>query len=92
MQMILPLWHRPPQGLQQLIPGPFQWTCGGEQLEIFVDFKYLGILFNAVYGMAVTFPMLKRKMFGAWALLKRQYGRLQCTHAKHVLGLSWAHV
>ena len=59
-------------------PGPFQWTCGGEQLDIVVDFKYLGILFNAVHGMAVTFPRLKKKMFGAWALLKRQYGRLQC--------------
>ena len=59
-------------------PGPFQWTCGGQQLEIVVDFKYLGILFNAVYGMAVTFPMLKKKTFGAWALLKRQYGRLRC--------------
>ena len=59
-------------------PGPFQWTCGAEQLEIVLDFKYLGILFNALHGMAVTFPMLKRNMFGAWALLKRQYGRLQC--------------
>ncbi len=26
----------------------------------------------------MTFPMLKKNMFGAWALLKRQYGRLQC--------------
>ena len=57
---------------------PLQWTCGGEQLEIVIDFKYLGILFNALDGMAVTFPMLKKNMFGAWALLKRQYGRLQC--------------
>ena len=52
-------------------PGPFQWTCGGEQLRIVLDFNYFGILFNAVHGMAVTFPMLKKKMFGAWALLKR---------------------
>ena len=36
------------------------------------------LLFNALNGMAVTFPMLKKNMFGAWALLKRQYGRLQC--------------
>ena len=28
--------------------------------------------------MAVTFPLLKKNMFGAWALLKRQCGRLQC--------------
>jgi hypothetical protein len=59
-------------------PGPFQWTCEGQQLEIVVDFKYLGIVFNALHGMAVTFPTLKKNMFGAWALLKRQYGRLQC--------------
>ena len=59
-------------------PGPLQWTCGGYQLEVVVDFKYLGILSNALHGMAVTFPMLKKNMFGAWALLKRQYGRLQC--------------
>ena len=59
-------------------PGPLQWTCGGQQLEIVAEFKYLGITFNAVHGMAVTFPGLKKKMFAAWALLKRQYGRLQC--------------
>ena len=58
--------------------GPFQWTCGGEQLGIVIDFKYLDILFNALDGRAVTFPLLKKFMFGAWALLKRQYGRLQC--------------
>ena len=46
-------------------PGPFQWTCGGEQLEIVVQFKYLGNLFSALHGMAVTFPILKRKMFAA---------------------------
>ena len=59
-------------------PGPLQWTCGGQQLEIVAEFKYLGITFDAVHGMAVTFPGLKKKMFAAWALLKRQYGRLQC--------------
>ena len=30
-------------------PGPFQWTCGGEQLEIVSEFKYLGIIFSALY-------------------------------------------
>ena len=42
-------------------PGPLQWTCGDEQLEMVIEYKYLGIIFNAVHGMAVTFPMLKRK-------------------------------
>ena len=62
-------------------PGPLQWTCGGEQLEIVSEFKYLGIIFSALYGMAVTFSRLKKNMFAAWALLKRQYGRLQCLAA-----------
>ena len=30
-----------------------------------------------MHGMAVTFPD-QNKMIGAWALLKRQYGYLQC--------------
>ena len=59
-------------------PGPLLWTCGDEQLEIVTQYKYLGIVFDAMHGMAVTFPSLKQEMFGAWALLKRQYGRLQC--------------
>jgi hypothetical protein len=25
-------------------PGPSQWTCGGQQSEIVVDFKYLGTI------------------------------------------------
>ena len=61
-----------------LTPGPLQWTCGGEQLEIVIEYKYIGILLNAVHGMAVTFLMLGRKIFAVWALRKRQYGRLQC--------------
>ena len=40
-------------------PGPFQCCCAGKQLEIMIEYKYLGILFNAVHGMAMTFPMLK---------------------------------
>ena len=43
-----------------------------------MDFKYLGLIFTALHGLAATFPLLKRNMFGAWALIKRQYGRLQC--------------
>ena len=59
-----------------LNPGPFQWTCGDEQLDIVLDSSILALFFDAQHGMAVTFPLLKRKMFAA--LLKRQYGRLQC--------------
>ena len=62
----------------EAFPEPLQWTCGGEQLQIVAEFKYLGIHFDAMHGMAVTFPSLKKNTFGAWALLKRQYGRLQC--------------
>ena len=59
-------------------PGPYQWLCNGEQLEVVSTFKYLGLVFHAEHGLQPTFMALKQKMFASWALLKRQYGRLQC--------------
>ena len=59
-------------------PGPYQWLCNGQQLEVVSAFKYLGLTFHAEHGLQPTFPALKQKMFASWALLKRQYGRLQC--------------
>ena len=49
-----------------------------EQLEVVSTFKYLGLTFHAEHGLQPTFMALKQKMFASWALLKRQYGRLQC--------------
>ena len=64
------------------------YTCGlpwaasvdlcGRAIGIVAGFKYLGIMFDAMHGMAVTFLSLKKIMIGTWALLKRRYGRLQC--------------
>ena len=59
-------------------PGPYQWLCNGEQLEVVSTFKYLGLTFHAEHDLQPTFLALKQKMFASWALLKRQYGRLQC--------------
>ena len=59
-------------------PGPYQWLCNGEQLEVVSTFKYLGLTFHAEHGLQPTFMALKQKMFASWALLKRQYGRLRC--------------
>ena len=55
------------------------WHCNGQVLQQLDNFKYLGLLFNAQSGVQGTFPLLKQKMFAAWALLKRQYGNLSCT-------------
>ncbi len=41
-------------------------------------FNYPGLNFDAQHGPRATFGVLKQKMFASWALLKRQYGRLQC--------------
>ena len=56
-------------------PGPFQWSCRGEQLKIVIELRYLGILFNVLHGTAVLFPMLKQPVWGmgfaqaaVWAL------------------------
>lgn len=57
---------------------PVQCSCLGVQLELVTEFKYLGIVCTADTGLLGTFPHLSRKMWAAWALLKRQYGRLQC--------------
>ena len=61
-----------------LYPVPYQWTVNGEQLEVVLQIKYLGVVFTAHTGLSLTFGPLKRNMCAAWALLKRQYGRLQC--------------
>ena len=61
-----------------LYPVPFQWTINGETLETVLQIKYLGVVFTAHTGLSLTFGPLKTKMCAAWALLKRQYGRLQC--------------
>ena len=61
-----------------LYPVPFQWTIHGEQLEVVLQLKYLDVIFTAHTGMSLTFGPLQRTMSAAWALLKRQYGRLQC--------------
>ena len=42
------------------------------------SFKDLGLTFHAEHALQPTFLALKQKMFASWALLKRQYGRLQC--------------
>ena len=43
-----------------------------------LQLKYLGVIFTAHTCISLTFGPLKRNMSAAWALLKRQYGRLQC--------------
>ena len=40
--------------------------------------KYLGLLFHSEAAFSPSFVNLKQKIYGAWALLRRQYGRLQC--------------
>lgn len=59
-------------------PGPLQWTCGDQRLEVVSEFKYLGLVFHAQHGLSATFPNRKQITYAAWALLKRQYGRLEC--------------
>ena len=62
----------------QVWPGPFQWVCYGQPLEWVVQMKYLGLIFQAQQGLHATYSDLNRKVWGAWALLQRQFGQLQC--------------
>ena len=61
------------------LPGPHQWYCDGSPLEWVDKFDYLGITFAATCGLHQTFGKLQKNMWAAWALLQRQFGKLQCS-------------
>ena len=58
--------------------GPYQWTINGAAVQIVSHVKYLGLVFHREAAFSPSFVNLKQKMYGAWALLQRQHGRLQC--------------
>ena len=58
--------------------GPYQWTINGAALQIVSQVKYPSLVFHCEAAFSPSFLNLKQKMYGAWALLQRQYGRLQC--------------
>ena len=70
--------------MEQPMP-PVPWFCKGHSLQQAHEFKYLGLMFNAQEGVQATFPILKQKMVAAWALLRRQYGRLSCASSVGLL-------
>ena len=69
----------------QAWPGPFQWVCNGQPLEWVAQSQYLGLVFQAKQGMHATYSQLHLKMWGAWALLQRQYGQLHCASSVGLL-------
>ena len=75
-------------GMQSISPcmvGPYQWSCGGVPLQWVAQYKYLGIIFDAVQGMGLTFDRLRSRMMGSWAQLRRQCGNLQCVRSVGLL-------
>ena len=67
------------------LPGPFQWLCGGAPLHWVRQFEYLGALFDGAQGINLTFGKLHRNMWGAWAQLRQQYGKLHCSMSAGLL-------
>lgn len=61
------------------LPGPYQWLCGGVPLDWVERFEYLGTVFTGGAGVNLTFGKLQRNMWGAWAQLRQQYGKLRCS-------------
>ena len=45
----------------------------------------MGALFDGVHGINLIFGKLHRKMWGAWAQLRQQYGKLQCSMSAGLL-------
>jgi hypothetical protein len=59
-------------------PGPYRWLCNQQPLEWVDTIRYLGLQFDSHVGMHATYPALHGKMWGAWALLQKQFRHLQC--------------
>jgi hypothetical protein len=51
-------------------------TCGGQLLECVPSFVYLGIVFDSEQGVPGTFSHFHTQMWGAFALIQRQYGKV----------------
>lgn len=67
-----------------LVPCP-DMLVHGERLEWVTSFKYLGILYTSQQGMHATCKQLGKNMTVAWALLRRQYAKLECPAAVGLL-------
>ena len=59
-------------------PGPYQWAINGTALQNVSQVKCLGLMFHSEAAFSPSFVNLKQKVYGAWSLSQRQYGRLQC--------------
>ena len=55
-----------------------QCQCGGHVLDWVHSYVYSGVLFDFRSGVRATFPRLHSKMWGAFSLVQRQYGKLGC--------------
>lgn len=64
---------------------PPHCTCGGQLLECVPSFVYLGVVFDSEQGVRGTFAYLHTQMWGAFALIQRQYGKLGCLPAVGLL-------
>ena len=47
MGMVISIQKTKVAAFSQLYPVPFQWTINGEQLEVVLQLKYLGVIFAA---------------------------------------------
>jgi len=59
--------------------------CEGQVLQCVSSFVYLGVLFESRAGVRGTFDHLHQRMWGAFALIQRQYGKLSCPPAVGLL-------
>ena len=62
-------------------PAAISWFCGGRQLQSVQQARYLGMRFQAGKGFLPTFAWLRQQLCGANALVRRQYGRLDCSNS-----------
>ena len=62
---------------QQQLPA-YSWRWGSTQLRCVPEARYLGLLFQAGKGFLPSFRRLEQRLWASHALVRRQYGRLEC--------------
>lgn len=64
------------RGVRDNKPDSSSWLCGGSLLQQRDAYKYLGLVFSSVRGIAASMSEVQRRQNAAWGLLMQRYAQL----------------
>ena len=63
----------------------YVWHCGGQALSCVQEARYLGMQFSSGASYLPTLGHLEKRLWQSYAVLRKQYGRLECSHSAWLL-------